>query len=195
MAFSWLSYNYLEVVLTLKSPESKAFFASVFLHVAVALAFLGPRWISEPRRTSSIMDLDIRMNGAKQAVARTRSAPVVEKSLGQKASATKSVGAHDVIVAQQDLYILELRNLIEGLKSYPLASKRMREQGRAVVSFLIAKDGSISNILLKGSSGFARLDEASLAIVRTIGRFRAFPNDLKRDALSIDVPIEYILDN
>lgn len=49
---------------------------------------------------------------------------------------------------------------------YPPASRRLREQGRVLFDVYILPDGSVGEIKLKRSSGFARLDQAALETVR-----------------------------
>lgn len=50
---------------------------------------------------------------------------------------------------------------------YPMASKRMNEQGKAVLRVELGEDGKVENAMIKASSGFARLDEAALVAVKT----------------------------
>lgn len=50
---------------------------------------------------------------------------------------------------------------------YPMASKRMNEQGKAVLRVELGEDGKVANAMVKTSSGFARLDEAALAAIKT----------------------------
>lgn len=55
---------------------------------------------------------------------------------------------------------------------YPAVSRRLREQGRVLFDVYILPDGTVGEIKLKRSSGFARLDEAALEAVR---RWRYVP--------------------
>ncbi len=50
---------------------------------------------------------------------------------------------------------------------YPMASKRMNEQGKTVLRVELNEEGTVSNATIKKSSGFTRLDEAALAAVKT----------------------------
>ncbi|MDE1916253.1 MAG: energy transducer TonB [Sphingomonadales bacterium] len=50
--------------------------------------------------------------------------------------------------------------------TYPLESRRMREEGTVTLSLLLSLDGRVSEISVSGSSGFARLDKAALEAVR-----------------------------
>jgi protein TonB len=50
--------------------------------------------------------------------------------------------------------------------AYPPMSRRLREEGRVLLDVHILADGSVGEVKLKQSSGFARLDEAALEAVR-----------------------------
>lgn len=51
--------------------------------------------------------------------------------------------------------------------SYPLESRRLREQGTVVLAVLLATDGRVEDISVAHSSGFDRLDHAALSAVRS----------------------------
>ena len=76
---------------------------------------------------------------------------------------------------------------------YPPQSKRMGEQGQVVCSVLIGTDGLPVSARLVKSSGFDRLDEATLTAVM---RWRYTPG--KRNgvptAMSFNVPINWVLE-
>ncbi len=76
---------------------------------------------------------------------------------------------------------------------YPPLSKRMGEQGQVVYSVLIGTDGLPVSARLVKSSGFDRLDDASLSAVM---RWRYTPG--KRNgvptAMSFNVPINWVLE-
>lgn len=77
--------------------------------------------------------------------------------------------------------------------SYPPMSRRLGEQGQAVVRVLIGADGLPQKAELKQSSGFERLDQAALA---TVMKWRYVPG--KRggvpEPMSFNVPITFILE-
>ena len=50
--------------------------------------------------------------------------------------------------------------------SYPLDSRRAREQGTVKLRVLVGSDGAVKDIEIAGSSGSARLDRAALQAVR-----------------------------
>ncbi len=50
---------------------------------------------------------------------------------------------------------------------YPLPSKWLNEQGKVVLRVELGEDGRVANAVVKTSSGYPRLDEASLNAVNT----------------------------
>ena len=76
---------------------------------------------------------------------------------------------------------------------YPPMSKRMGEQGKAVIRVLIGADGLPQNAEVRQSSGFERLDQSALA---TVMKWRYVPG--KRDgvaeAMWFNVPITFKLE-
>lgn len=76
---------------------------------------------------------------------------------------------------------------------YPPMSKRLGEQGKAIIRVLIGADGLPQKAELHQSSGFERLDQSALA---TVMKWRYVPG--KRDgvaeAMWFSVPISFILE-
>jgi protein TonB len=54
-------------------------------------------------------------------------------------------------------------------RDYPQISIRLKEQGRVVVNVCVEANGDVSDVTMVESSGFERLDEATIRMVR--GRF------------------------
>lgn len=68
---------------------------------------------------------------------------------------------------------------------YPPMSRRLREQGTVFLELLIQPDGTVSEITVRTSSGFARLDASALAAVK---KWRYVP--AKR--AGVPIPFRYI---
>lgn len=77
--------------------------------------------------------------------------------------------------------------------AYPALSKRLGEQGTVTVRVLIGVDGTAQQAEISQSSGFARLDQAALAVVL---KWRYVPG--KRggipEAMWFNVPISFVLE-
>lgn len=88
-------------------------------------------------------------------------------------------------------YQTALRAAIDRNKRYPIASKRLQEEGLAVVSFRVLKSGEFKNIKLISSSGKRRLDKAALKALIVTARFKPFTDDIKKDYIDFTVPLKF----
>lgn len=61
---------------------------------------------------------------------------------------------------------VDARHLNNPAPAYPPASRRLREEGTVLLDVHILPDGSVREVRLRASSGFARLDQAALNAVR-----------------------------
>jgi|GEM_PF-4016991 len=92
-------------------------------------------------------------------------------------------------------YISALRKEIEKNKVYPKRAKRLKQEGRVVISFELLKDGTIKKINIKDSSGFKRLNSAAVDLLETISKFQPIPKELNKDIWVIEIPINYSIYN
>jgi protein TonB len=78
-------------------------------------------------------------------------------------------------------YLLDWRRRVEavGNKYYPEASVRYGIYGSLRLLVVIRADGSLQDIRVLSSSGFAVLDEAAVKIVRLAAPFAPFPAELR----------------
>ena len=86
-------------------------------------------------------------------------------------------------------YLLDWRRRLEavGNKYYPEASVRYGIFGDVRLLVIIRQDGSLENIELLSSSGYAVLDEASIKIVRMAAPFSPFPAELKATTDKLEI--------
>ncbi len=70
-------------------------------------------------------------------------------------------------------------------EDYPPISQRNNEEGTTLLAFRIETDGSISNVAVEKSSGFQRLDDASISCVT---RWRYKPST--KDGIPTAIPWE-----
>lgn len=88
----------------------------------------------------------------------------------------------------------EVQYLTPLRREYPAVSRRMGESGRVVVRVMIDEAGRPQNVTLQRSSGYARLDEASLAAVRE-ARFKPHTEGGQPRAAWALIPFVYQLEN
>ncbi|SIS42342.1 energy transducer TonB [Neptunomonas antarctica] len=78
-------------------------------------------------------------------------------------------------------------------KRYPTASRRKGEEGIVLLSFVVDRFGGVSAAQIKSSSGYPRLDEAVLRMLKKSRRLPAFPAEMKQAELLINIPISFEL--
>lgn len=86
-------------------------------------------------------------------------------------------------------YLLDWRRRLEavGNKYYPEASIRYGLYGDLRLLVVINKDGSLQNIRILKSSGYAVLDEAAIKIVRMAAPYAPFPPELAATTDTLEI--------
>lgn len=94
---------------------------------------------------------------------------------------------------QGNRYFGVLKSWLNAHKTYPPELKKAKIQGVVTVRFTINQQGQLQQASIKVSSGSARLDQAALAMVQQASPMPAIPESLKRDRLTLALPVEYSL--
>ena len=86
-------------------------------------------------------------------------------------------------------YLLDWRRRLEavGNKYYPEASVRYGIYGAVRLLVIIRSDGSLEDIQVLSSSGFAVLDEAAIKVVRMAAPYSPFPEELKATTDKLEI--------
>lgn len=82
-------------------------------------------------------------------------------------------------------YLLGMKNRIEGRWVYPELAVRNGWQGSLYISFVIRKDGSVSDIKLEKSSNYPALDDAAITAIRLAASFPPFPENFDIEEINI----------
>ncbi|MGB5792676.1 energy transducer TonB [Poseidonibacter sp.] len=90
-------------------------------------------------------------------------------------------------------YISRLREFIDKNKQYPKMSKRLKEEGKVLLSFRVLKSGEFKNIKLLESSGNKRLDKAALNALISSERFEPFLEEINKNYMDFSLPIVFEL--
>jgi len=90
-------------------------------------------------------------------------------------------------------YLAALAARINRSKFYPRASRRLGEEGMVVVSFVIQRNGELTDLSIVESSGHRRLDEAALKTLQRVSPFEKIPEAIDREQWPISVPIAFSL--
>ncbi len=90
-------------------------------------------------------------------------------------------------------YEMEVASRLNALKRYPEKAKRMRQQGRVMVRFKLARNGHVLAREIVEPSGHAALNEAALSLLSEVQGFKPFPEKTTHTSWVFTVPIEYRL--
>lgn len=82
---------------------------------------------------------------------------------------------------------------LQKYKHYPPASRSAGEEGVAMLSFTVGRDGQVLSSSIAKSSGSAALDAATLAMIRRAQPLPRFPPEMTQGSLTVTVPIRYSL--
>lgn len=136
------------------------------------------------------------MQAAPIAPAAAAPAPVAAPaapSIAQAATAHPSIGDDPRARKAEANYYQTLMAYLARAKDYPVEARQARQQGVVRVRFTIDAHGTISGEVIKTSSGYALLDNATLALLRRVSPVPPLPRELGRDSVTIALPIEYSL--
>lgn len=92
-------------------------------------------------------------------------------------------------------YIRRLMRHLQRFKHYPTALKRARIEGTPVVSFTVNQQGEITHTAIKKRSQNQALDQAAINVFLQANPLPAIPASLKRESLSMSLPIKFNLIN
>jgi protein TonB len=81
-----------------------------------------------------------------------------------------------------------LRREIHQRLIYPEVAREMGWEGRVLLSFLVAEDGSVREVAVTESSGIALLDKSAVTTVHRAGPLPRPPCDVR-----VVMPIAYVL--
>ncbi|MDZ7818675.1 MAG: TonB family protein [Aliarcobacter sp.] len=92
-----------------------------------------------------------------------------------------------------DKYASKLRDEINKNKTYPTISKKLKEEGRVVISFRVLKSGQFTNIKILISSNKERLDKAALNALYDTKEYESFDQSINKEFLDFELPLEFKL--
>lgn len=78
-------------------------------------------------------------------------------------------------------------------KHYPSEAKKARQQGIVTVRFTVDREGNVSGVSIKRSSGHELLDRATLDLLARVAPLPRMPKSITRDSILVSLPIDYSL--
>lgn len=126
-------------------------------------------------------------------VPQTEIPPTEPAAVEQLAVVPANVSALPAPPAARTVSITSVEYLVEPVLDYPLASRRLGEQGVVQVSVLVDARGRPEDMQVLRSSGYPRLDEAALDTVRAT-RFRPYTEDGVARPFRVVMPLVFELE-
>lgn len=90
-------------------------------------------------------------------------------------------------------YLARIQALLARQREYPRRARLRRMEGVVEVAFTIHPDGRLVDARVTGSSGHELLDHAARDLLARADPLPPFPEDMDRQPISLQLPIEYHL--
>ena len=82
---------------------------------------------------------------------------------------------------------------LQRYKQYPSGAKAAGEQGVAMLSFTVSRNGQVLSARLARSSGSSALDAETMAMIRRAQPLPSFPPEMTQSSASYTVPVRFFL--
>ncbi len=92
-------------------------------------------------------------------------------------------------------YLLLINKIIKKNVKYPFIAKKNGIEGKVIIQFKILKDGKVKAIKIVKSSGSKILDKSAIKAILSSVPFPGFPKNLRKNSLTIKVPINFFLED
>lgn len=130
---------------------------------------------------------------AESSAAAPETSVIVDSALsGSPSEKIVTLGSREGLSSEALKYHDELYLLFESRKTYPMAARRLNQQGEVLISLRIWANGKIDDQRVIRPCPYERLNEAALAMVRQVKQFKPLPEDAGPYAY-FHLPIEYSL--
>lgn len=132
--------------------------------------------------------------------ARTASAPSAQGAAG-KAGARDSPNAGDTandasaggMAGATADYMSLLQAWLEKHKEYPHRAQSRRQQGTALLYFVMNREGDVLDFKLRKSSGYRLLDREVLAMIERAQPLPRIPDEMGKERMELVVPVQFFI--
>ncbi len=115
-------------------------------------------------------------------------------AVGSGAGGGDGPGGGGSTAKAQRHYLKLIRSRILGKRTYPLLARQRHQEGIVRLRFTLSAAGALAQgVQVVKPSGFQLLDDQAQQCVLAAAPFPPFPRDLKRDSLTVELPIVYKL--
>lgn len=97
------------------------------------------------------------------------------------------------LIGQTADYTLLLQTWLEKHKEYPRRARRRRQEGIAMIYFVVDRQGEVLTYRLEQSSGYKLLDEEVLAMIERAQPLPKMPDSIAQSSLELIVPVQFEL--
>ena len=111
----------------------------------------------------------------------------------EKAPSSETTGDSPQARKEKADYFAMVSAHLNRRKQYPSEARKARQQGVVKVRFTVGRSGNISGVSIRGSSGYAILDEATLALMQRVAPLPRMPDTMVQGSVTITLPIDYSL--
>jgi len=101
--------------------------------------------------------------------------------------------SHPAIERIRDDYLARLREKVESARFYPDRARRMGQEGRVVVRFVVRAGGQLERVDLAEPSSFPLLNQAAMETIRSLSSLPPLPPDFG-DRMEVTIPLVYRLE-
>ncbi len=115
-----------------------------------------------------------------------------KKNTPSTAKATITSAANNTALAEKDYYS-ELGAWLAKHKKYPRRARLRKQEGTAVLYFVVDRDGRVLEYLVEESSGHRLLDKEVAAMLKRAEPLPKIPDIMHQAKLEITVPVEFFL--
>jgi len=118
---------------------------------------------------------------------------VVENSPNHSTPSLNSKSRLNLIAFEEDQYRRLIIQLIEENKFYPNRARKMRKEGKVLVSFTLNRNGSLRDLNILEVIGHSSFKKATMKAVQTSENFPPFPDNSHRQTWSFKTTLTYRL--
>lgn len=122
-----------------------------------------------------------------------QAAPPTQPEAPIEAEPEKMIHDLGLIARLEDEYRLTLSRLIDASKDYPRRAQRRNIEGKAIVSFIVLRDGTVEQIRIIDSTGHQMLDKAVVQAIEAVSGKLPLPEELKRQQWQFKIPLSFSL--
>jgi TonB family protein len=132
-------------------------------------------------------------NKPEMSIANTISLNNPAEDVGEMNPHTESQSTGVMAKTPEQIYIAELKQFIDRKKKYPAVAKKMGQTGRVVIQFELDSEGNVISKKIVESSVYESLNSSTLSLIDRMGKFKRFPDLIKKTSWQFVVPVDYKL--